>query len=48
MSYYAVTREAGPGWTDGRPTMEQPGIADHTGFMNDLAEEMRAAFRSLR
>jgi uncharacterized protein YciI len=39
MSYYAVTREAGPGWTDGKPTMEQPGIADHTGFMNDLAEE---------
>jgi uncharacterized protein YciI len=38
MSYFAVIREAGPGWADGKATMEQPGIEDHAGFMNGLAE----------
>jgi uncharacterized protein YciI len=38
MSYFAVIREAGPGWTEGKATMEQPGIHDHAGFMNGLAE----------
>ena len=39
MSYYAVTRNAGPGWTDGKGAFEQPGASDHAAFMNTLAEE---------
>jgi uncharacterized protein YciI len=39
MSYFAVIREAGPGWTDGNGTVDQPGVTDHVGFMNGLAEE---------
>jgi uncharacterized protein YciI len=39
MSYFAVIREAGPGWADGLGAMEQPGVSDHAGFMNGLAEE---------
>jgi uncharacterized protein len=39
MSYFVVIREAGPGWTDGKRTMEQPGVTEHSGFMNGLAEE---------
>jgi len=39
MSYYAVTRNAGPAWTDGNRAFEQPGASDHAAFMNTLAEE---------
>jgi uncharacterized protein YciI len=39
MSYFAVIREAGPAWLDGKGTMDQPGATDHAGFMNALAEE---------
>jgi uncharacterized protein YciI len=39
MSYFAVIREAGPGWTDGKATLEQPGAADHSAFMNTLADD---------
>jgi len=39
MGYYAVTRDAGPGWTDGTGAFEQPGASDHAIFMNGLAEE---------
>jgi uncharacterized protein YciI len=39
MSYFAVIREAGPGWTDGRTTMGQPGVGDHAAFMNALADD---------
>jgi uncharacterized protein YciI len=39
MSLFAVTREAGPGWTDGKGAFEQPAVNDHAAFMNDLAEE---------
>jgi uncharacterized protein YciI len=39
MSYFAVTRNAGPAWTDGKGTFEQPGASDHAAFMNTLAEE---------
>ena len=39
MSYYAVIREAGPGWTDGKALLEQPGIGEHAAFMNGLADE---------
>ena len=38
MSYYAVIREAGPSWTDGG-IADQPDVADHAAFMNDLAGE---------
>lgn len=37
MSLFAITREAGPSWTDGKGTFEQPGVNDHATFMNDLA-----------
>ena len=39
MSYYAVTRNAGPAWTDGKGAFEQPGASDHAAFMNILAGE---------
>jgi hypothetical protein len=39
MSYYAVTRNAGPAWTDGKGAFEQPGASDHAAFMNTLAGE---------
>jgi len=39
MSYFVVTREAGPGWTDGRGAFEQPGVNDHGTFMNALADQ---------
>jgi uncharacterized protein YciI len=38
MSYFAVIREAGPGWTEGG-IAAQPGVADHAAFMNALADE---------
>ena len=39
MSYFAVIREAGPAWTDGKGITEQPGLSDHAAFMNALADE---------
>ena len=39
MSLFAVTREAGPGWTEGKGAFEQPAVADHAAFMNTLADE---------
>ncbi len=39
MSYFVVTREAGPAWTEGKGTFEQPGANDHAMFMNALADE---------
>ena len=38
MSYYAVIRDAGPRWVDGG-IAAQPDMADHTAFMNGLADE---------
>jgi uncharacterized protein YciI len=38
MSYYAVIREAGPGWNDGG-IAAQPDVADHAAFMNHLADK---------
>lgn len=32
MSHYAVTRNAGPAWTDGKCAFEQPGASDHAAF----------------
>ena len=37
MSLFAVSREAGPAWTEGKGAFEQPGVAEHAAFMNKLA-----------
>ena len=39
MSLFAVTREAGPCWTEGKGAFEQPAANDHAAFMNRLAED---------
>ena len=39
MSYFAVVREAGPGWTDGKGINDQLGVGDHAAFMNVLADQ---------
>jgi uncharacterized protein YciI len=39
MSLFAVNREAGPAWTEGNGAFDQPGVTDHTAFMNGLAED---------
>src|SRR5438093_818347 len=39
MSYFAVTREAGPAWTDGKGISEQPAASGHGAFMNALANQ---------
>ena len=39
MSLFAVTREAGPAWIDGKGAFDQPGVNDHGAFMNTLAAE---------
>ena len=38
MSYYAVTRAAGPAWSEGGIN-DQPQLGDHAVFMNALAED---------
>jgi uncharacterized protein YciI len=38
MSLFAVIREAGPGWLEGKDIDEQPEVNDHAAFMHDLAE----------
>ena len=39
MGLFAVTREAGPGWTDGIGAFEQPDVNEHGAFMNRLVED---------
>jgi uncharacterized protein YciI len=39
MTLFAVTREAGPGWTDGKGAFEQPAANEHAAFMNSLADD---------
>jgi uncharacterized protein YciI len=39
MTLFAVTREAGPGWTNGLGAFEQPAVSEHAAFMNNLADE---------
>ena len=39
MSYFAVIRDAGPSWTDGKGAFEQPDVDKHAAFMNALADE---------
>jgi hypothetical protein len=38
MSYFVVTREAGPAWINGKSAFGQPGTGDHATFMNTLHE----------
>lgn len=38
MSPFAVTREAGPSWIDGKGAFEQPALNDHSAFVGGLAE----------
>jgi uncharacterized protein len=39
MALFAVTREAGPAWTDGIGAFDQPGAGAHGAFMSGLHEE---------
>ena len=39
MSLLAVTREAGPSWTDRKGDFEQPAANDHAAFMSGLADK---------
>ena len=39
MSLFAVHREAGPAWTEGKGAFDQPGVTDHAAFMNGLADD---------
>jgi uncharacterized protein YciI len=39
MTLYAVTREAGPTWTEGEGAFTQPGVQDHTAYMNQLSDD---------
>jgi uncharacterized protein YciI len=39
MSYFAVIREAGPAWAEGKGAFEQPGVEEHGAFMNALAAD---------
>jgi hypothetical protein len=39
MGYFAVTRNAGPGWRSGTGAFEQPDAGEHASFMNKLARE---------
>jgi uncharacterized protein YciI len=44
MILFAVTREAGPAWIDGKGAFEQPAVNDHAAFMTTLAKEGFALF----
>src|SRR5688572_22784797 len=39
VTYFAVIRDAGPAWADGKGAFEQPDVNDHGAFMNTLADE---------
>jgi hypothetical protein len=43
MTYFAVTREAGPGWTDGG-IAAQPAVNDHARFMDTLVDQYFVLF----
>lgn len=38
MSLFAITREAGPSWADGKGAFEQAAVNDHAAFMNNLGD----------
>jgi uncharacterized protein YciI len=39
MSYFAVIREAGPAWEDGKGAFGQPAVDEHAAYMDVLAGE---------
>jgi uncharacterized protein YciI len=39
VSLFAVTRAAGPAWTEGQGITEQPAVSEHAAFMNALVEQ---------
>ena len=39
MTLFAVHREAGPAWIEGKGAFDQPGTGDHAAFMNELADD---------
>ena len=39
MSYFAVIREAGPAWEDGKGASGQPAVNEHAAYMDALAGE---------
>jgi uncharacterized protein YciI len=39
MTSFAVIREAGPAWADGKGVYEQSAVEEHARFMNALADE---------
>jgi uncharacterized protein YciI len=39
MGYFAVVRDAGSGWIEGKGAFEQPGVDDHAAFMSQLAAD---------
>ena len=39
MSLFAISREAGPAWINGKGAFDQPAVDDHAAFMNTLADE---------
>ena len=39
MTLFAVHREAGPTWIEDNGAFDQPGIADHAAYMNELADD---------
>jgi hypothetical protein len=42
MSYFVVSRDAGPSWIDGTGAFEQPAVEDHGAYMNALAATCRS------
>jgi uncharacterized protein YciI len=39
MSLFAVVRVAGPGWTEDSGAFDQPGVNEHSTYMDRLADE---------
>jgi uncharacterized protein YciI len=39
MSLFAVSREAGPAWMEGKGAFDQPGVSEHAAFMGALSDE---------
>lgn len=39
MSYFAVIRDAGPSWLDGKGAFDQPAVHEHAAYMNALDDD---------
>ena len=44
MSYFAVIRQAGSAWIEGKGAFDQPAVMEHSAFMNRLADEGMVLF----